>query len=201
MSRITLAIGVFLGLILSAVLTGVLIGRKYQFNGSIIEPLYQAPDFTLMDQYGEEFNLANQTGKVNLIFFGYTSCPDVCPVTLSEFGKIYNGLGDDREGVNLLFITVDPERDIGDRLKKYLENFTSPILGLTGDTSVLEEVWQDYGVLRIKQGGSNSDEENYLVDHTARLYAIDKNGNLRITYPYGFPVEGIIEDVRYLLEE
>lgn len=173
--------------------------RPYAYQGSLIDPPAPAPDFELIDQHGQPYRLSDQKGKVVLIFFGYTHCPDVCPVTLTDFKQIKAQLGNQSKDVAFLFVTADPERDTTEQLKKYLENFDSDFIGLTQERSLLEPVWKDYGVFQAKV--ESDDPDNYLVDHSARTYTIDKNGNLRLTYLFGTSSEVIAEDVVHLLNE
>jgi protein SCO1/2 len=171
--------------------------RPYTFQGSLIEPPVSAPDFELTDFNGQRFQLSTLQDQVVIIFFGYTSCPDVCPVTLSDFMQIRSKLGDQAENVSFVFVTVDPERDTPERMRRYLTNFDTGIIGLTGERSELEPVWEAYGVYQARaEGGS---EENYLVDHSSRVYVIDLDGNLRLTYLFGTDDELITEDVHHLV--
>jgi protein SCO1/2 len=190
--------GILLGILL---VTGVyfLYPREYQFQGSLIEPPVEAADFSLQDQFGQNFVLSEQEGRITLIFFGYTNCPDVCPVTLSEFKKIKQELSEGSEDVRFVFITVDPERDNPQQLGLYLSNFDDDFLGLSGSDKELEKIFTDYGVYAAKKDIGSA--AGYLVDHTARTYLIDKQGNWRLTYPFGMEPEKIISDVRHLLSE
>lgn len=184
---------------LAAVLAYQELDQSYTFKGSIIEPPLPAEDFTLYDQQNEPFRLRDQRGEVVLIFFGYTHCPDVCPLTLADFKQIKAELGAEAGRVNFVFITVDPERDTPERLAEHIANFDPAIVGLTGDRTELEAVWNAYGVYAAKaEAGSAS---GYLVDHTARVYAIDANGDLRMTYAFGTESEAIAQDVAHLLDE
>jgi protein SCO1/2 len=171
--------------------------REYTFQGSLIEPAVAAPQFKLTDMNGEQFQLSQLADQVVVMFFGYTGCPDVCPVTLTEFLQIRSKLGQAADQVSFVFITVDPERDTPERMQKYLTNFDPEIIGLTGERSDLEPVWADYGVYQAKaEGGSPG---NYLVDHSSRVYVIDADGNLRLTYLFGTENQLITEDVRHLV--
>jgi protein SCO1 len=191
-----LGVGVLLGVAL--VLTGwQFIQRPYTFRGSLIDPPVPAADFELTDQNGQIFRLNDQTGKIVLLFFGYTHCPDVCPLTLSHFKQIKTDLGQKADQVRFVFVTVDPERDTADLLRQYLLNFDPEIVGLTDSRQSLESVWKNYGVYQAKQEvGSAS---GYLVDHTARTYLIDRQGNWRLTYPFEMGKDDILQDVLYLL--
>ena len=170
--------------------------REYTFQGSLIEPAVAAPHFVLTDMNGQPFQLSQLADQVVVMFFGYTGCPDVCPVTLTEFLQIRSKLGDDDDKVSFVFVTVDPERDTPERMRKYLTNFDPEIIGLSGERGELEPVWADYGVYQAKAEAGSS--ENYLVDHSSRVYVIDADGNLRLTYLFGTENQLITEDVRHL---
>ena len=171
--------------------------REYTFQGSLIEPAVAAPQFELTDMNGEQFQLSQLADQVVVMFFGYTGCPDVCPVTLTEFLQIRSKLGRGADQVSFVFVTVDPERDTPERMQKYLTNFDPEIIGLTGERSDLEPVWADYGVYQAKAEGVSPD--NYLVDHISRVYVLDADGNLRLTYLFGTENQLITEDVRHLV--
>ena len=186
-------------LLLGMIAVFLLLGptRPYTFQGSLIDPPVAAPPFELTDVDGQSFHLSDVDGQVVIMFFGYTSCPDVCPVTLSDFLRIRSQLGNQAKNVSFVFITVDPERDTPERMKKYLTNFDPEIIGLTGERSDLEPVWSSYGVYEaMVEGGS---EDNYLVDHSSRIYVINADGNLLLTYLFGTENKVITEDVRHLV--
>lgn len=175
------------------------VSRPYTYQGSQIEPAIKAPEIALTDQDGQPFRLSEHHGKVVLVFFGYTNCPDVCPLTLSDFKLIKTDLDEQANEVSFVFVTVDPERDTQERLKAYLANFDPSFVGLTGSLSELEKVWKAYGVYQAKQDTGSA--AGYLVDHTARTYAIDKNGDLRLTYPFEMERQALLKDVRHLVQE
>lgn len=172
--------------------------RPYEYQGSVLDTPVPAKDFSLLDQDGKPFKLSDLQGQAVLIFFGYTHCPDVCPVTLSDFRKIKTQLGTEADQVRFVFITADPDRDTPEQLKAYLGNFDTTFIGLTGDPQVLEQVWKDYGIYRARV--ESDDPNNYLVDHTARIYLIDPEGNLRVTYLFGTESSGIAADVSHILK-
>lgn len=173
--------------------------KNYQYKGSLIEPPVTAPEISLIDQDGGVWNLDDQKGKASVIFFGYTSCPDVCPTTLSIFRQIKLLLDQQNELVNFVYITVDPERDTPEKLKNNLAAFDPSFIGLTGSNVDLEPVWKGYGVYREKV--STESASGYLMDHSAITYVIDKQGNLKLTYPYGMDPREITEDLKHLLKE
>ncbi|HWQ83906.1 MAG TPA: SCO family protein, partial [Anaerolineales bacterium] len=145
------------------------------------------------------YQLSAQSGKAVLMFFGYTNCPDVCPLTLAEYRQIKADLGSQAARVEFVIVTVDPERDTPERMLSYVGSFDSEFIGLSGSMADLEKVWADYWIYRAKvETGSAS---GYAMDHTARMYLIDPAGNLRLTYPYGFEVEKIVADLQHMLRE
>jgi protein SCO1/2 len=191
-----LLVGLGLALGLVAVMAFAL-AQPYHIRGSQIDPPFPAPDFTLPSQKGD-FTLSSQQGSLVLIFFGYTTCPDVCPATLSSMKEINQRLGKDAGRVKFVFITVDPGRDTVDRIGKYVSNFSPDFYGLSGSEAQLDPVWQAYGVYRSL--GDPADP-NYLVEHSSQQYLIDPSGSLRVTYAFGTPVDDILSDVRYLLRQ
>jgi len=197
-SIVYIGIGALIGLA-AILLVWQISERNYTYQGSLIDPPARAADFELVDQNGQEFRLSEQQGQVVLIFFGYTNCPDVCPVTLSEFRRVKSQLGDRAQDVQFVFVTVDPERDTAERTGTYLAGFDPAFIGLTGDLEVLQKTWEDYGVLVEKQ--ESASKAGYLIDHTARIYAIDKQGNWRLTFPFGMEAEKISRDIAHLVVE
>lgn len=175
------------------------ITRPYTYQGSLIDPPAPAADFTLNDQNGQPFRLSEQRGRVVLLFFGYTHCPDVCPATLTVFKRIKDSLGEEAEQVRFVFITVDPERDDAARLRQFVGAFDPTFIGLTGSREQLQAVWKAYGVYQAPQAVESALE--YVVDHTARLYAIDRQGNWRLTFPFEMDWQAVSQDVRQLLRQ
>jgi protein SCO1/2 len=174
-------------------------GQPYQFRGTTLEPPSQAADFTLADHNGQSFTLSEQRGNVVLMFFGFTSCPEVCPTTLAEMRAARKELGADAEKVRVVFVTVDPERDTPDRMKRYVTNFDPSFTGLIGTEAELKPIYEAYGVTAIRRELPNSGLK-YTMDHTAHTYVIDQQGRLRSLLQYGAPVEDIVSDVRYLVK-
>lgn len=195
-------VGLLVGLGLVA---GFTLNRPYTFRGSVIDPAVPAADFTLADAKGESFILSDQKGSLVLVFFGYTTCPDVCPATLGEMREIRRRLQADSrlskqaESIRYVFITVDPQRDTPERMGSYVAAFDPTFIGLTGSEEELGPVWKSYGVYRAINETTSA--AGYLVDHTARVYLIDQAGNLRLTYAFGTPIDDMLQDVRYLLKQ
>jgi protein SCO1/2 len=132
-----------------------------------------------------------------VLFFGYTSCPDVCPTTLAELKQALGQLGDQAQGVEVLFVTVDPKRDTPERMQEYVNHFNPSFIGLSGSESELSKAWNDYGIFREEVSGTSA--AGYFVNHTARVTLIDPQGNLRVSFPTNTPVEDIVHDLNLLL--
>ena len=197
-------LGIGMALVLTTLVGALLLRQPYQYQGSVIDPAIPAADITLVDQFGEPFQLSQQFTreggrKAALIFFGYVHCPDVCPVTLSEYRQVKAELKELSDQLAFIFITVDPERDTPETLRKHLANFDPAFIGLTGDRPVLEQVWKDFNIIVVQNPPTEAG--GYLVDHTARVYVVDHNGDLRMTYPFGSGAKVISEDMRHLLVE
>lgn len=191
-----LAVGALLGWV---VMMGLASLRPYQLRGSVIDSSAAAPEIVLSATDGSTYSLRERQGRVALIFFGYTSCPDVCPATLSEMREVRKALGERAADVDMLFITVDPARDSLERMGMYVSLFDPAILGLTGSPEALEAVYRAYGVTVEFQ--TETTAAGYLVTHSSRVYVVDRAGKLRLTYPFGTAVDDIVQDVRFLLKE
>jgi protein SCO1 len=155
-------------------------------------------DFTLTDHNGQRFELSSLRGKAVLIFFGYTSCPDACPTTLSKLSSVYRRLGNDAKRVKTLYISVDPERDTPDVLKDDLENFELDALGLTGTKAEIDKVVAEYGA-EYKIIPLPNSAAKYSVAHSTTLYLLDAAGRVRLEFPYEASVEEIARGVQAAL--
>lgn len=199
MSRKLVAVAILV--VLSAVVAALVLGRRgedYAFAGGEIKPAKAAAAIDLTDQHGQPFTLDQLNGRVVLLYFGYTTCPDLCPTTLSDFTAIKSGLGDLADSVAFVMVSVDPERDTAERLNEYLTFFDPAFIGLRGEGEQLERVKLAYGVVADRVEYPNS-ATGYLVDHTSLIYLIDPQGRLRLTYPYGTDPSLIEQDIRHLL--
>ncbi len=197
-SVLWLGLGGLVGLAV-VVLATLVFAKPYQFKGSLINPPLEAEDFSVLDQNGTQFTLSDHQGQVVLIYFGYTACPDVCPTTLVDLKKVADGLGDNAAGLEVVFVTVDPERDTRDMLKDYLVRFNPDFVGISGTDGELQPIWDGYFIFREIEPHEPGDF--YLVDHTSRVYAIDKSGDLRLTFPFGMSAEDMLADVGHLISE
>ena len=181
------------------VLIEVVFRRPYSFHGTTISPPLPVTDFALQTANEEVFRLSEQKGKLILLCFGYTSCPDVCPVTLATFKQVYDDLGADAQLVRFVMITADPDRDTPERVAEYAAQFNPEFIGLSGDLVVLEQIWKELGVFVEKQESNSA--AGYLVSHTASVYVLDQQGGLFMTFPYGTNATEIADDIRQILKD
>lgn len=157
-------------------------------------------DFALTDHDSVPFELASVRGKVVLIFFGYSMCPDVCPTTLSKLSSVSRQLGDVAVNLKTLYITVDPERDTPAALKADLASFGLDATGLTGSRAAIDTVVALYGA-SYQIVPTPESAAGYSVSHTTRLYALDQDGRVRMTFPYEATVDEIVLGIRAILAE
>ena len=170
------------------------------FQGTEMPAGLEVPDFQLIDQQNRLFQLSNQRGAVVLLFFGYTFCPDVCPLTLSHWKKIAGLLGPAAGDVRFVYITVDPARDSPAQLSVHLGVFDEDFIGLTGDPKDLDQVYKTFGVVHEKVQIAES-STGYLMNHTARTNLVDQDGNWRLTFAYNTAPEIIAHDIQLLLKK
>jgi len=172
----------------------------YQFKNTQLTPPDMAYDFTLTDQHNQPFQLSSLRGKVVMIFFGYTNCPDVCPATLADMQILRNRLGAQQDNVTMLFITVDPERDTVDRLKQFVDRFDSHIVALTGAKTNLDQIYKAYGAGAQRRELPDS-ALKYAMDHTSTLTVIDKQGQRRLLIGFGSDITDTQNDILALIKE
>ena len=153
-------------------------------------------NFSLTDQDRQQFQLADHRGKVILLFFGYTFCPDICPTELSTIAKVLRKY--DTSRVQGVFVTVDPLRDTPEKLREYVRYFSPDLIGLTGTQEEIDKVKSVYRV-RSSINRKTSNDPYYSVDHTANLYVIDQQGVLVNIVPYGFPEQHVSSILEQLL--
>lgn len=169
-----------------------------KFLNTDLTGLSYAKDFALIDQNGQPRTLADFKGKAVVLFFGYTQCPDVCPTTMFEMTKVMTQLGPLAERVQVLFVTVDPERDTQDLLAAYIPNFDKRFLGLYGNAEATAKVAKEFKVFYQKSSGKTPD--SYTMDHTAASYVFDPQGRIRLYVQYGQKPEAIVHDLKLLLK-
>ena len=167
------------------------------FQATDITGVPFAGDFTLTDHNGQVRTLSDFKGKVVAVFFGYIHCPDVCPTTLSDFARALDSLGSDAERVQVIFVTVDPQRDTPDLLKQFVPAFNPGFLGMFTDDQSLRELAKEFKIVYQKSAVKGADD--YLIDHSAGTYVYDPKGRLRLLVPYGSQPESIAQDLKTLL--
>jgi protein SCO1/2 len=166
-------------------------------RSGVFDPPRPAPDFALRAGDGSVFRLADARGKVVVLTFGYTRCPDVCPTILSELAQVRAAIGEAAAQMQVVYVTVDPERDSPERLATYTRVFDRTFLGLAGSVEDLQRVWKAYGVSVVRRPAG----DGYGVHHTAVVYVIDRRGRLRVLAPFGTAVDDLTHDVKELLRE
>ncbi len=168
------------------------------FKGADITGASFGREFALADHHGKARTLADFRGKAVAIFFGFTQCPDVCPTALSTLAEAMRRLGPDAARVQVLFVTVDPERDTAELLSRYVPAFHPSFLGLYGDAEATARVAKEFKILYQKVPGPTPD--TYTMDHSAGLYLFDPQGRLRVFESHGQGAEAIAHDLRELLK-
>jgi len=158
-----------------------------------------AKGFELTDHNGQLRRLTDFSGKVVVLFFGYTQCPDVCPTSMNELAEVKRALGKDGERLQGLFVTVDPQRDTPEVLKGYMASFDPTFLALSTTPDKLNELAKDYKIYFKKVDGKTP--TSYTMDHSAGSYVYDTKGQLRLFTRYGSDPKGLTEDIRLLLKQ
>ncbi|KMN38018.1 photosynthetic protein synthase I [Chromobacterium sp. LK1] len=169
---------------------------KLDLKGTDVAGASIGGDFTLTDHQGQRRSLSQYQGKVVVLFFGYTHCPDVCPTTMLEYAAAVKQLGDKAGEVQVLFVSIDPERDTPQVLAGYVPHFNRSFVGLTGTAGEVEQIKNQYKIVaqRVSQPGGG-----YSVDHSAGSYLLDKKGRLRVFEAYGTPSASLAHDIGQLL--
>ncbi len=168
-----------------------------QFRGIDITGAEYGRSLSLPDQYGKPRTLADFKGKVVVVFFGYTQCPDVCPTTMVELAQVKKALGPDGDRVQGLFVSIDPERDTPEILKAYMASFDPSFVALRGTPEQTLAAAKEFKVFFAKVPGKT--EGSYTMDHTAGSYILDGNGRVRLFERYGGGVEVLSADLKALL--
>lgn len=187
----------FAGVLAAVLLGGCGVSDAPKFHATDITGADYAQAFSLTDQSGRTRSLADFKGKVVTVFFGYTQCPDVCPTNLGTMAQVVKQLGADGDKLQVLFVTVDPERDTQKLLAEYMPAFHPGFIGLRGDAATTAQVLKDFRVFAQKQG--DVQHGNYTVDHTTGTYAYDPRGRLRLYIRHGETPERIADDLRLLI--
>lgn len=170
-------------------------GQPVQFHATDITGIDWGKTFSLNDPAGNPRHLEDFRGKVVVLFFGYTHCPDVCPTTLTTMREVMDLLGPDAQRVQVLFVTLDPERDSAELLANYVPQFNPSFLGLRGDAQATAAVAQEFKVFYAKQPAGSG----YTIDHSTASYAFDPQGRLRLVIRYGESARNVADDLKLLL--
>ncbi|HEY5800842.1 MAG TPA: SCO family protein [Burkholderiaceae bacterium] len=169
-------------------------------KGGQFTPARVAPEIAQKAADGSDFRLSALRGKVVVMAFGFTHCPAVCPVTLQTLADARKQLGKDAGQLQVVFVSVDPERDTAARMHAYVRQFDSAFVGLTGTPQQMADVRKDYGITATKQAMAGS-KTDYLIGHSSYLYFIDKQGKLRSMLPFGRPAGDVAHDAALLARE
>jgi protein SCO1 len=170
-----------------------------KFRSSDVTGATFGRSFNLIDATGKTRTLADYRGKAVVIFFGYTQCPDVCPTTLAELAEVMKRLGPDADRVQVLFVTIDPERDTQELLAQYVPAFDPRFMGLYGDAAATERTAKEFKIIYQKQPGATPG--SYTMDHSAGTYIFDPQGRLRLYVSYGQGPDVFAHDLRELLRK
>lgn len=190
MQRKLMVRGGILLVILAVVVAILFATQKRSLSGSVIDPPWPAPEISLTDHSGRPFSLHAQQGKVVLIYFGYTNCPDECPLTMAHAKLARESLGERAGDVQVIMVTTDPARDTPEALSHFMASFDPSFLALTGTQAELEKTWKDYGV-SVAQGGEA---------HSTFLYVVDPAGDIRETFQPDTDPAVISSDLDLLLK-
>ena len=170
---------------------------KPSFKGTDITGAAFARTLALTDHHGKPRTLDDFKGKVIVVFFGYTQCPDVCPTTLAALREVRDKLGAEGDRLQVLFVTVDPERDTEPLLAQYVPAFHPDFLGLRGDAEATAKVAKEFKIFYNKNTGTTP--TSYTVDHSAGVYIFDPQGRVRLFGSQGYTVDAYLHDIRLLL--
>jgi protein SCO1 len=195
LTRLNRAAILLLSLLLASAAAKTSASATAMLKAGVFDPPRPAPEFSLPGSDGTEVTLARYRGKVVLMVFGFTNCAAVCPITLATLAEARNSLGEAADAVQVIYVTVDPERDDAARMKDYLAAFDPSFVGATGKPDALAAVRRSYGVTAIKHGTG----DDYVMDHSSSIYLIDRTGKLRALMPYGYDAGDFVHDIKLLL--
>lgn len=167
-------------------------------KANVVIPPVRVSDFMLIDQDGRQFRLSQAAGKVRVVYFGYTSCPDICPTTLWEWKTIKRELGQLADDVRFIMVTVDPGVDTPDTMKRFVGLFDPSFIGLTGAPGELAQVWDAFG-MRTEVVELSGSYAGHAVSHSTSMYVLDNENMLRMKIPFSEEPEDAAQDIRLLL--
>jgi protein SCO1/2 len=170
-----------------------------QFKGADITGVDYAKTLALPDVNGQPRTLGDFKGKVTVVFFGYTQCPDVCPTTMAELAQVKKALGPDGDKLQAVFVTIDPERDTPEILKSYMASFDPSFVALRGTVEQTKATAKEFKIFFEKVPGKT--EGSYTMDHSAGAFVLDTKGNVRLFERYGAGAEGLTSDIKALIAQ
>ena len=165
-------------------------------KAGVLSPVMPAPALALHGSDGQPLNLGRFKGKVVLLAFGFSNCGEVCPITLATLAGARKKLGPEANDVQVVYVTVDPERDDAARMKKYLGTFDPTFIGGVGTRAEIDAAQKNFGISSTKQVNADG---SYTIGHSSSIYLIDRGGGLRAVMPYGHPVDDFVHDLKILL--
>lgn len=166
-------------------------------GGTLLDPPKELANFTLTSQTGAPLSLQDLRGRPALVFFGFTNCPDVCPLTMTEWKKVKQELGDSAKEIAFVFISVDPERDTPEVVDRFINGYDPSFIGLTGDRSTIQAVAKDFGL--FFQVHEDDGDRGPLVEHSSYSFLLDRDTRLHMVYSYNMATETVTRDIRALL--
>jgi protein SCO1 len=181
----------------SALALGARLNRTPELHGTLLDPPLPAAEFALTSGGGRLVGPPQFRGKLVVLFFGFTHCPDVCPLTMQRLGAAMRELGDRAEQVQVILVSVDPERDPPDAIDAYAKRFHPSFVGVTGTEDGLRAAASSYGIFFARNDAGS--EAGYSVDHSASTLVLDRDGQLRLIWPFDTTAEALASDLRYLV--
>ncbi len=178
-------------LIAAAGIVAYFIYDSNQIRGTVFNPPQQAPNIVLTDQHNQTYQLSDQKGKIVLLYFGFTNCPEECPLTMAKLKQVTAKLGSDANRVQVVMITTDPARDTPAVLGSYMNKFDPNFIGLSGNVNDLQKVWDSYSVV-VEDGGET---------HSAFIYLINQQGYMQALYDLNAQVDDITHDLKVFLRK
>jgi protein SCO1/2 len=169
-----------------------------QLKAGILTPVMPAPELSLFASDGQQLSLARYRGKVVLLAFGFSNCGEVCPITLATLAGARKKLAADATNVQVVYVTVDPERDDAAQMRKFLGSFDPTFIGGVGTRAEIDAAQKNFGISSTKTVNADG---SYSIGHTSSIYMIDRAGGLRAVMPYGHTVDEFVHDLKILLRQ
>ncbi len=167
------------------------------FKGMAVDPPRAMPVFAFTRADGSTFRTSPEPGRLIVLFFGYTHCPDVCPTTLADWKRVRAKLGDEAKAVRFVFVTVDPDRDTPAVAERYARMYDASFEGVSGDAITTSRMMDAFGVAAAREPGTNA--TGYLVSHSSQVFLVDSHGRLVALYPFGTGWDALAADLEQLL--